>query len=297
MLFRRVHRWAITFSCAALLSACMGSRSSSQSGEDNFNDPFPGSNNTTVGNLSGNNGGSGSSGGLTSTDTTALTNLFQSTANSSVTPSQSGVSSSIQSQINTLIQQRRQGMEVTAQLMGLAGQLLQECAAKTGVLAPVPGQPLLGDWAQTSGNCNVSFKITGAGPLQQQPNNQYTVSGETNGTMVADTNGFGVVNANPWSGNIRDTPETGNGVLRHPTYYPATGGKNPQPAQPCDAPVGLKTSANPIPANYTEATRRLGCCFRQSLMLMSPNMVQLMAGMDPRLAALLVQNSGCPSVQ
>jgi len=307
MSLKRTCSVILTSALMVLLVGCM-QRSSNFSGteddDDDTDSPFNGGGggggNTNVGSLTGNNGGSGTGGSLTTTDTNTIQNLFQSTANANVTPSNaaaSAISSSLQTQINNLLEQRRRGIEVTAQLMGLAGQMLQECAQKVGVLAPVPGQPLLGEWASTSGDCTVNFRISGAPALQQQTTNQYAVSNGLTGTMVADQTGLGVVNANPWSGNIRDTPEIGNGVLRHPTFFPATGGKNPQPARPCETAVALKTSTNPIPANYTEASRRVGCCFRQSLMLMSPTMVQLMSSMDPRLAALLVQNSGCPSVQ
>ncbi|MBY0370277.1 hypothetical protein K2X33_06290 [bacterium] len=286
----------------ALLVGCM-QRGSNNSGTDdsgfgNIGGTYSGTGGSTS--SGSGNGGSSSNGALTTNDTSALQNLFQSTANAGVTPQNlaaAAVSASLQQQIDALMAKRRQGQDVQAQLMGLAGQMLQECSQKIGALAPVPGQPLLGEWGNTGGDCTVNFRITGAGPLQVQPNNQYAVSGDTAGTMSASTTGMGAVSANPWSGNLMDTPQAGNGSLTHPTYYPATSGKNPQPARPCTAAVAMKSSANPIPENYAEATRRLGCCFRRSLMLMNPTMVNLMAGMDPRLAALLVQNSGCPNVQ
>ncbi len=309
--------------CLCLSLAACGQRGSTTS---NFDDDDMGSFGTGSGSLAGlgstDNGGSGSGGALTEADKTALNNLFGDTANSDITPKDpeaAALSEAFQKEVAALLEKQRKGDNAAlAQLMGMAGQMLQQCSAKVGVLAPVPGQTLLGTWGSpgtkttTSTNstgytktmastvntkCSVTFTINGAGPLQQQTTNKYAVTGKTTGSMTADAAGIGVVQGNPWSGNLRDTPQAGNGVLRNPAFTPATDGKNAAPAQACDASVELQTSANPIPANYTESVTRLGCCFRQALMLMSPTMVSLMSNMDPRLAMLLVQKSGCEGGQ
>lgn len=327
--------------CLCLSLAACGQRGTNTANFDD-SDTGPGFGTGNVNDIAGlgstDNGGSGSGGALTEADKQALNNLFKDTANSGVTPKDAdaaAVSEAFRREVAALLEKQRQGDQAAlAQLMMLAGKMLQQCSAKVGVLAPVPGQTLLGTWATpkmaatpttgTSGslktggssqsteysaarlssktdklntNCSVNFTITGAGPLQQQTTNKYAVSGKTTGSMTADASGIGVVQGNPWSGNLRDTPQAGNGVLRNPAFTPATDGKNAKPAQPCDAAVELQTSANPIPANYTESVARLGCCFRQALMLMSPTMVSLMSNMDPRLAMMLVQRSGCEGSQ
>ncbi len=281
------------------------------------------------------NGGSGSGGALTDADKEALNKLFGETAGTSPQDkAAAALSEAFRNEVAALLEKQRKGDQAAlSQLMMIAGKMLQQCSAKVGALAPVPGQTLLGTWgtpasAQNSSNkgsnnkpgsnsssqsteysarafgsskqntnCSVTFTIAGAGPLQPQTTNKYAVTGKATGSMTADANGLGVVQGNPWSGNLRDTPQAGNGVLRNPAFTPATDGKNAQPAKACDAAVELQTSANPIPANYTESVARLGCCFRQALMLMSPTMVSLMSNMDPRLAMLLVQKSGCENPQ
>ncbi len=274
----------------ALSTGCMRSSDSNLEGNDDLD--------STLGSLTDSgNGGSGAGGSLTPTDTAALSNLFtDAKANSpDDKAAAAAIAAKYQAMVEAKLKERRDAAELKLQLMQIAGQMLLECNAKVGGLAPVPGQPLLGTWetADPKAACKVKFVISGAGPLQQQTTNKYAVTGETQGHMLADAQGIGVVQGNPWTGNLRDTPQAGNGTLRHPSFTPATGGKNPTPAAPCDAAVAIKTSTNPIPANFDEMVDRLGCCFRSSLTMMSPTMVQMMSGMDPALASLLMRRQGC----
>lgn len=191
-----------------------------------------------------------------------------------ITPGQSGLSPELLAELKQLLSQESQGQNVSPQLLALAGKMLQQCSAKAATLAPIPGQPLLGEW-NGGGKCAVQFTVAGSGA-----GGKYTVSGTTNGTMQADTAGNGAINAQPFSGNVKDNPVSGNGTLTNPSFFKTKAGK-----KPCYVAVQLTGPTSPIPANYQEAMKEAGQCFRQALILMSPTFSQMFQGMDPALAS------------
>ncbi len=225
------------------------------------------------------NGGSGSGGGLTEADQFALKNVFQ--EQSQVAPQQaSGLSQSLLAEAKRLLEEEAKGRDVAVAKMALAGRMLTECAERTAPLAPIPGQPLLGVWASTDkAACKVNFTIAGTGA-----NATYQVAGDTRGTMKATNQGDGTMNTEPFSGRLTDRPESGTGTLTNPQFT-----KTKYGYQACSTAVALKNSANPIPANYQEAMKRMGMCFRQALVLMSPVFDQMFANMNPQLRSLLQQ--------
>jgi hypothetical protein len=225
------------------------------------------------------NGGSGPSGGLTEADQFALKNVFQ--EQTKIAPQQpSGLSQQLLAEAKRLLEEEAKGRDVAVAKMALAGRMLTECANRTAPLAPVPGQPLLGVWASTdNAACKVNFTIAGQGQ-----NLTYAVAGDTRGTMKASNQGDGALQTEPFSGRLTDRPSSGTGTLTHPQFT-----KTKYGFQPCSTAVALKSSANPIPANYVEAMKRMGQCFRQALILMSPVFDRMFAGMNPQLAQLLQQ--------
>ncbi len=229
----------------------------------------------------GGNGGSGTGGGLTAADQFALKNVYQ--EQSKVAPtqgSQSGLSQSLLAEAQRLLNEEAKGRDVAVAKMALAGKMLTECATRTAPLAPLPGQPLLGVWASTDqAACKVNFTIAGTGA-----NATYQVAGDTRGTMKATNQGDGTMNTAPFTGRLTDRPESGTGTLTNPQFTKTKYGYTA-----CSTAVGLKNSANPIPANYQEAMKRMGQCFRQALVLMSPVFDKMFEGMNPQLKQLLQQ--------
>jgi len=225
------------------------------------------------------NGGSASGGGLTEADQFALKNVFQ--EQTQVAPQQtSGLSQSLLAEAKRLLDEEAKGRDVAVAKMALAGRMLTECAERTAPLAPIPGQPLLGVWASTDqAACKVNFTIAGTGA-----NATYQVQGDTRGTMKATNQGDGTMNTEPFQGRLTDRPESGTGTLTNPQFT-----KTKYGYQACSTAVALKNSANPIPANYQEAMKRMGMCFRQALVLMSPVFDQMFANMNPQLRVLLQQ--------
>jgi hypothetical protein len=227
----------------------------------------------------GGNGGSGSGGNLTPADQQALQNVFN--EQQQVQPrTGGGLSQALLQEAQRLLEEERRGRDVAVAKMALAGRMLTECAKKTAPLAPIPGQPLLGAWSSTDGAaCAINFNVAGNGAGAT-----YQVSGGTRGTMKATEVGDGVMNTEPFSGRLTDRPEAGKGTLTHPKFTQTKYG-----FQACSTKVGLKNSANPIPANYREAMKRMGQCFRQALVLMSPVFDTMFANMNPQLRQILQQ--------
>ncbi len=222
--------------------------------------------------------GSGTSGGLTEADKYSLKNVFQEQA--AIEPlDDGGLSEELKQEAQRLLKEEEEGKQVAAEKMALAGRMLSECANRVAPLAPIAGQPLLGQWESTDkSECKVKFTISGG-----NSNATYTVSGEAKGTMQATPVGDGTLQVKPYDqGRLTDRPEAGKGVLTITEFKETKYGYDP-----CSTQVKLKTSANPIPENYKEAMKKMGKCFRQALVLMSPVFDDMFKNMDPQLRYLI----------
>jgi len=225
--------------------------------------------------------GSGSGGAVTEAEKNAIKKLAEDTEK--IAPEDGYIiPQDILDQAKKLAEQERQGKDVSAQKMALAGQLIRDCtnSQKYLIKQPFAGQPMMGGWSG-SGACAVQFNV-GANP---DPNvAAYPVSGGTQGQMVAYEDGRGDIKAQPFAGPVTDT-STANGKLRHPTFNQTKYG-----AEPCDVSVKLDSSANPIPANFAEGLKIQAQCQRQALFILSPVMDSMFNGMDEKTAAILKQS-------
>lgn len=269
-----------------MFTACQnGSRS--LNGTGSTTDPFPTTGDSGIGSSSGTGTGvgsvgtgpgSGPGGGITDADKQALQAALSQNDDTSPQDDTAGLSAALQDEARRLLAEEQQGKDVAVQKMLLAGKMLQECANRIAHLAPIPGQPLLGTW-NGGGQCAVAFEVAGNGA-----GGKYAVDGGTKGTLTADTQGHGAIQGDPFSGNVVDSPQSGHGTLTHPTFFKSKAGTSP-----CSVGVALVTPKSPIPANYQEAMKQAGKCFRQTLILMSPAFDRMFKNMDPALAQLLQQ--------
>lgn len=226
--------------------------------------------------------GSGSGGSVTEADKNAVKALADDS--NKLAPKEGGykIPQDIMDQAKKLMEMEKQGKDVSAQKIALAGQVINGCmnSQKYLVKEPFPGQPLMGGWSGT-GQCPVNFTV-GANP---DPNvAAYPVFGSTEGQLLAQKDGRGDVKAQPFAGPVTDT-QTANGKLRHPTFFPTKYG-----ADPCDVAVKLDSSTNPIPENFKEGIKIQAQCQRQALFLISPVMDSMFQGMDDQSARILQQS-------
>ena len=88
----------------------------------------------------GGTGGSGSGGSVTAADKTALTNLNKDFKD--VEPDDADfdpLDGELRAQLESLLEQERKGLDVSAQKIALSSQLIQACASKIVKLAPRAG--------------------------------------------------------------------------------------------------------------------------------------------------------------
>lgn len=160
-----------------------------------------------------------------------------------------------------------------------AGEMIKACQEDIQKLTPQPGEPLLGIWAGVCvdtgatilglnhGKYNTSSGGQPAGPLTLILATLDT-SGESFGAGVAqvscDGKAQGVVGTSQgsvYAVSVTDQPEafTGQGTL-------ISGGNG---TCPMVAAKSIK-SYNPIPGKYDESMKRLGQCYTQAMVMISP---------------------------
>ena len=135
----------------------------------------------------------------------------------------------------------------------------------------------MGQGGIVSGGGGAGGQVAGQGTLA------YSVGGGTKGNMRVTNVGDGQIDGKPFSGRVTDRPLAGKGTLTDPKFAQTKYG-----FESCSTSVSLAQSNNPIPANYGEAMKRMGLCFRQALVLMSPVYDKMFLGMDPQLRVLLM---------
>ncbi len=190
--------------------------------------------------------------------------------------------------------QQAKGMDTSALRMALFGQLITACAQDVSRFVPRPGEPLLGSWigACTSGSGNpvvasvfAKYPSTSGGVPAGSPA-LFVASVDSSGSPGAgsiqvgpDGTGQAIVNADggPWKGTMTDQPQAGIGT------FTSSGGSCKQ------VTANLVSSRNPIPAKYDEAIKRLGQCYRQALILVSPILSSYVYELTPSSAQAVIK--------
>ena len=223
--------------------------------------------------------GSNNDGSLSATDKAALNAAFG--ENNQVAPT--GAAANLQiftpdlaKQARDILTAQRLKQDTSVKKLLFMAEMIKHCGELAVKYAPIPGQPLLGTW-NGSGSCSVSFEVSGNGA-----GGKYAVSGGTNGTLQADTGGRGAIQANPFSGNVIDSPQSGTGLLTHPSFFVTKSGSSP-----CNVNVALQTPKSPIPENYKTAMRLMGKCLRNTAILINPVFDHMFQDLNPQLAKLL----------
>ncbi len=222
--------------------------------------------------------GSNSDGTFSALDQQAINSVL--TENKQVDPTVdvSIFNEELKAQANEILRLQRQKQDTAAKKLLFMANMIKRCGELTAKYTPIPGQPLLGTW-NGQGACTVSFEVAGAGS-----GGKYSVAGGTQGAMQADVQGKGAIQANPFSGNVIDSPQSGSGQLTHPTFFKTKNGTSP-----CSVNVSLKTPKSPIPQNYQTAVQIMGKCLRNTALLISPVFDRMFQDMNPQLAQLLQQ--------
>jgi hypothetical protein len=232
-------------------------------------------------------GGSGPAGVITQTDTQALQNVVS--AQQTVKPASdidSAISQQLIAEMNDALKKEQSGQDVSALKYQLLGQALQQCTQKTNQYIPIPGQPLMGEWKGNNAGCHLVGTFSVNGPGNQQV---YGVSGGINGQLAAYPDGRFELRSAALNGNGKDSGYqnqdlSGTGTL---TGTVTSNNGKYSTTSPCTVEVSLANSRNPIPANYQNAVKVMGACFRKAFALVGMDAV--FNKMDPALAQALMQ--------
>jgi len=285
--------FVILSSLSVLFTGCqMGRNSQGGLGSGGYGGSGSGLfNNGTSSVLSGgvsNAGGSSPTGVITPTDTQALQSVVA--AQQNVQPP-SGIDSAISQQLlaemNSVLAKERAGQDVLSLKYQLIPQILQQCAQKTNQYVPVPGQPLIGEWKGNNPGCHLTRTFSVNGPGSQQV---YGVSGGINGQLAAYPDGRFELRSTALNGSGKDSGYqsqnlSGTGTLTGTVSV--NNGKYGVQTSPCTVKVELANSRNPIPANYQNAVKTMGACYRKAFAFLG--MDSVFKNMDPALAQTLMQ--------
>ncbi|MSP18962.1 MAG: hypothetical protein EXR74_05270 [Bdellovibrionales bacterium] len=240
-----------------------------------------------------NRGGSGVGGVITLEDKVAVEKVVAAAA---VLQPPAGldtaISRTLQDEMNRVIalERRAKNVEEKAAVLSLkwalVPKILTACANKMGQFAPIPGQPLIGDWSGNGGCGLTTFAINGPGNKQvyatgggipggqvgAAPDGTFTLrsssfnstSGADSGYQSSDLSGVGTL-----TGNTSSTTKYGTSNT------------------PCNVAVELVNPKSPIPGNYQNAMKLMGACYRKSFAFLG--MDSIFNNIDPALANLLAE--------
>lgn len=233
-------------------------------------------------------GGSAINGAITPTDTQGLQNVVS--AQQTVQPPanvDTAISQGLIAEMNAALQKERAGQDVSAQKVVIMNKIITDCVAKANQFIPLPGQPLIGEWKGNNPGCHLPGTFSVNGPGNQQV---YGVSGGINGQLAAYPDGrfelrSAALNGNGTDSGYQNQNLSGTGTLTG--SISVDNGKYGVQATPCTVKVELLTSRNPIPANYQNAVKVMGACYRKAFAILG--MDSVFKNMNSSLAQTLLQ--------
>ena len=202
------------------------------------------------------------------------------------------ISRSLQDEMNNVLARERMAKNaaeraaVMSLKWALVPEILSACASKMAQFAPVPGQPLIGDWS-SNGACGLNtFAINGPGNRQVYatsggiPNGQ--VAASPDGTFTLRSSSFNSISGA--DSGYQSQSLSGVGAL---TGNTASTTKYGTTNTPCNVAVELVTPKSPIPGNYQNAMKLMGSCYRRSFAFLG--MDSVFNNIDPALANILAE--------
>jgi hypothetical protein len=182
----------------------------------------------------------------------------------------------------------------TALRVQLAGEIMTACMTDAATLAPQPGEPLMGDWLAT---CTDTGEITYVYVTAKYPTQSgsfgtglakfYSAAANTSDTGIGmlslntqgDANAYYVTTYGTYLATFTDKPTAGTAAA--PLVSGGSGGVCSTVA------AALSVSRNPIPKKHTEAMSRLGACYRQAMVFVSPILYGYVYNLNPAAAQSL----------
>jgi len=183
----------------------------------------------------------------------------------------------------------------TALRMQLAGEIMTACTTDAATLAPQPGEPLMGDWLAT---CTDTGEITYVYVTAKYPTQSgsfgtglakfYSAAANSSeagvGMLAMNTQGDGnayyVTTYGTYLATFTDKPTAGTATAQ--LVSGGSGGVCSRVA------AALNASRNPIPKKHTEAMSRLGACYRQAMVFVSPILYGYVYNLNPAAAQSLL---------
>lgn len=175
--------------------------------------------------------------------------------------------------------------------MQLAGEIMTACATDAATLAPQPGEPLMGDWLAT---CTDTGEITYVYVTAKYPTQSgsfgtglakfYSAAANSSDAGIGmlslntqgDANAYYVTTYGTYLATFTDKPTAGTAVAQ--LVSGGSGGVCSTVA------AALSVSRNPIPKKHTEAMSRLGACYRQAMVFVSPIIYGYVYNLNPAAA-------------
>jgi len=184
----------------------------------------------------------------------------------------------------------------TALRMQLASQILTACTADASTLAPQSGEPLMGDWVATCTDTGALTYVyvtakypTKSGPFGTGMATFYSAAGYPSdvgaGMIAMNTQGDGssyyLTTYGTYLATFTDKPTAGTAAAQL-----VSGGSGT-----CSTVAAtLVTSRNPVPAKHVEAMSRLGACYRQAIVFISPILYGYVYNLSPASQQALFQS-------
>ncbi len=220
--------------------------------------------------------GSNSDGSFSGLDKQAVNNAYSENQQVAPTGKIEIFTDELKAQAKEILALQRQKKDTAVKKLLFMAAMLKRCGEVVAKFTPIAGQPLMGKW-NGQGACSVSFDVAGNGA-----GGKYAVTGGSKGTLTADTQGKGAIQADPFSGNVVDSPQSGTGQVVYPGFFKTKAGTSD-----CVLGIRLAEPTSPIPANYKEGMTVMGACLRNTALFISPVFDRMFQDMNPAVSEQL----------